>query len=124
MSTNTLHITNKSYNSLSELFDEVCAYFTYDLDQTMNLGDGVATFRQELVYDKTLINNYILSLSYNFKCIKTTSATYSVDDVNSMTTKIYSFGSSKMSTASYIESAQLMKLFKMDDILSNYQNLV
>lgn len=47
----TLTITNKSYNSLSELFDEVCAHFTYDLEFTMNLGDGKAYFRQELVYD-------------------------------------------------------------------------
>lgn len=32
MSTIRLTITNKSYNTLSELFDEVCAYFTYDLE--------------------------------------------------------------------------------------------
>lgn len=79
MSTLTLTITNKSYNSLSELFDEVCAYFTYDLENTMNLGDGKAYFRQELVYDGELLNNYILSLTYNFKCIRTTSAKYSPD---------------------------------------------
>ena len=64
----------------------------------MNLGDGKATFRQELVYDKELLNNYILSLTYNFRCIKTTSPTYSVDDVINMNTVIYSYGSSKMST--------------------------
>ena len=64
----------------------------------MNLGDGVATFRQELVYDKELLNNYVLSLTYNFKCIKTTSPTYSVDDVNIMNTVIYSYGSSKISS--------------------------
>ena len=64
----------------------------------MNLGDGKATFRQELVYDKELLNNYILSLTYNFRCIKTTSPNYSVDDVNNMNTVIYSYGSSKMST--------------------------
>ena len=45
MSTITLTITNKSYNNLSELFDEVCAYFTYDLEWAMNLGDGEAYFR-------------------------------------------------------------------------------
>lgn len=45
INTNTIYITEKSYNNLSELFDEVCEYFTYDLEQTMNLGDGVATFR-------------------------------------------------------------------------------
>ena len=45
----------------------------------MNLGDGTAYFRQELVYDKALLNNYVLSMTYNFKCIRTTSATYSVD---------------------------------------------
>ena len=45
LSTITLTINNKSYNNLSELFDEVCAYFTYDLEWTMNLGDGEATFR-------------------------------------------------------------------------------
>lgn len=45
LSTITLTITNKSYNNLSEMFDEVCAYFTYDLEWTMNLGDGEAYFR-------------------------------------------------------------------------------
>lgn len=119
LSTITLTITNKSYNSLSELFDEVCAYFTYDLEWTMNLGDGQAYFRQELVYDKELLNNYILSLTYNFKCIKTTSAKYSAEQVNNMNTKIYSYGS-KSSSTSYIESEQLMKILKFDDIISAY----
>ena len=45
LSTSLFSITNKSYNSLTELFDEVCAEFTYDLDWTMNLGDGEASFR-------------------------------------------------------------------------------
>ena len=124
MSTNTLTITNKSYNSLSELFNEVCAYFTYDLENTMNLGDGKAYFRQELVYDEELLNNYILSLTYNFKCIRTTSAKYSPDNVNLMETRIYSYGSSKMSSTSSIESEQLMKILKMDDIISAYQPLI
>ena len=45
MSNMAYSINNKSYNSLTELFDEVCAEFTYDLEWTMNLGDGEATFR-------------------------------------------------------------------------------
>ncbi len=45
LSTSLFSINNKSYNSLSELFDEVCAEFTYDLEWTMNLGDGKAYFR-------------------------------------------------------------------------------
>lgn len=45
LSTSLFSIKNKSYNSLSELFDEVCAEFTYDLEWTMNLGDGEAYFR-------------------------------------------------------------------------------
>ena len=45
LSTSLFSINNKSYNSLSELFDEVCAEFTYDLEWTMNLGDGEAYFR-------------------------------------------------------------------------------
>ena len=45
MSNMAYSINNKSYNSLSDLFDEVCAEFTYDLEWTMNLGDGEATFR-------------------------------------------------------------------------------
>ena len=45
MSNMDYRIKNQSYNNLSELFDEVCAYFTYDLEYTMNLGDGEATFR-------------------------------------------------------------------------------
>lgn len=45
MSNMAYSINNKSYNSLTDLFDEVCAEFTYDLEWTMNLGDGEATFR-------------------------------------------------------------------------------
>lgn len=45
MSNMAYSINNKSYNSLTELFDEVCAEFSYDLEWTMNLGDGEATFR-------------------------------------------------------------------------------
>ena len=45
MSNMAYSINNKSYNSLSDLFDEVCAEFTYDLEWTMHLGAGVATFR-------------------------------------------------------------------------------
>ena len=45
MSNMAYSINNKSYNSLTDLFDEVCAEFTYDLECTMNLGDGEATFR-------------------------------------------------------------------------------
>ena len=45
MSNMAYSINNKSYNSLTDLFDEGCAEFTYDLEWTMNLGDGEATFR-------------------------------------------------------------------------------
>ena len=45
MSNMAYSINNKSYNFLTDIFDEVCAEFTYDLEWTMNLGDGEATFR-------------------------------------------------------------------------------
>lgn len=63
-----------------------------------------------------MLNNYVLSLTYNFRCIKTTSPTYSVDDVNNMNTVIYSYGSSRLSTSSSIESEQLIKMLKLEDV--------
>ena len=46
------------------------------------MGDGEAYFRQELVYNKEKLKDYVLELTYNFKCIRSTSPTYDVDAIN------------------------------------------
>lgn len=33
-----------AYNSLEELFDEICAYYTQSNTGTLEIGDGTATF--------------------------------------------------------------------------------
>lgn len=84
LSSSTYNIENKAFNSLEELFDEVCSYYTYDLNENdyINMGDGEAYFRQELVYNKEKLKNYVLELTYNFKCIRSTSTNYDVDAIN------------------------------------------
>lgn len=46
------------------------------------MGDGEAYFRQELVYNKEKLKDYVLELTYNFKCIRSTSTNYDVDAIN------------------------------------------
>lgn len=46
------------------------------------MGDGEAYFRQELVYNKEKLKDYVLELTYNFKCIRSTSTNYDVDTIN------------------------------------------
>ena len=35
---------NGAYNSLEELFDKICAYYTQSNTGTLEIGDGTATF--------------------------------------------------------------------------------
>ena len=48
LSTKSYNIENKNYTSLTELFDEVCAYFTHNIDNDIDgasFGDGYGYFR-------------------------------------------------------------------------------
>lgn len=48
LSNKSYSIKNKNYTSLTELFDEVCAYFTHNIDNDidgLDFGDGYAFFR-------------------------------------------------------------------------------
>ena len=48
LSNRTYSIKNKNYSSLTELFDEVCAFFKYDIDNDIDgvdFGDGYGFFR-------------------------------------------------------------------------------
>lgn len=55
-------------------------------------------------------------MTYNLKCISSTSATYDVDAVNNMPIEIYSYNS-QMTLTSYIKSKQLFEIFGFDNLL-------